>query len=97
MKILSWVWALVPLPAKPWILLAAIACAGFLLYKLEERGYNRCKAEYASAELEHKEKARGEIVESGKVYEKIKTVIIHQAGPDDAVGPRVSAAIDSMP
>lgn len=98
---IKWLWAFVPAPAKIWVLLGLIAAGGaavgFVVYKIDERGYNRCQAAYTVAAAEHKEKARGEIIDSGKKYDELKKTIVRQVGPNDPVGPRVSTAIDSMP
>ena len=98
---MKWLWALIPAPFKIWaiagLVLAGLALVSLVVYKIDSRGYNRCKAEYAEAERKHQETARVEIVKSGKKYETIKKNVARLSGVDNPAGDRVTLAIDSLP
>jgi sensor domain CHASE-containing protein len=53
MKLLKWLWAFVPAPAKAWVIgglvLAAVALLVFSVYKIQEWGYDRCEAKHEKA------------------------------------------------
>ena len=94
-------WAFVPAPAKIWVAVALAAIAvgglGFMVWKIDRGGYNRCTAQYAAASVELKDKARKEILKAEKEYDNIKNELSQTRGADDPVGVRVELAIDRMP
>lgn len=101
MKLFAWLWDLIPAQAQVWvaiaIILAAIGGVGLAVYKIDKMGYDRCEAKHTTAAATQKEVARGEIVDSGKKYEKVKDAVRNAPGPNDIAGPRVTTAIDSLP
>ena len=100
-KLIGWIWGFVPEPAKAWVvaiaIAAAIGAAGFVVYKIDANGYDRCEADHTAAENQAKDSSRADIVPSGKKYEAVKSDIIHVQGANAIAGPRVSLAIASMP
>lgn len=101
MRFLSWIWAFIPAPAKAWVILGLVvtglSLVGFMVYKIDKNGYDRCEAKYASASADQKDEARKEILKSEKQYDRIKTEIIQVQGDNAVCGPRVELAIDRMP
>lgn len=99
-KIIGWIWALVPEPAKVWVIIIGfvliMTVLGFSVYKIQEWGYDRCKAKYNAASDALKDSSRKEILKTEKQYEKIKTKIIKVEGANGIAGPRTELAIDSM-
>ena len=101
MKFFSVVWNLIPALARMWVVLAGVVlvlvASGFTVYKIDQKGFDRCQTRYEAASVELKDKSRKEILKSGKQYEKIKTEIDTFKGVDAGVGSRVQLAIDRMP
>lgn len=101
MNLIKMAWGLVPAPAKIWVAIAgvlmALAAVGFMVWKIDAGGYNRCEAKYAAAALEHQTDARWKILKVEDKYDGVKEQIYRKAGPNDPVGPRVELAIDSLP
>jgi sensor domain CHASE-containing protein len=56
MKLLKWLWAFLPAPAKPWVIGISVALIlgllGFTVYKIQDWGYNWCEADHKEATLE---------------------------------------------
>lgn len=101
MKFFKWAWAFVPDPAKIWVIIGASviifgAIAG-IVYKIDKGGYDRCEAQYSSAALEAKDKARKEILKLEEKYDAIRAEIISMEGENLVCGVRVEHAIDRMP
>lgn len=98
---MKWLLALIPDQVKVWLILglaaAVVGGVGYVLYKTDKTGYDRCEAEHKNAEAAAKDDARGKIIGSGKKYDETKKNVAKQIGPNDLVGPRVSTAIDSLP
>jgi len=63
---MSWIWSMIPLPVRPWLILAIFPAAALAIYKIDQRGYNRCEAIHANAAGKQKDEARVEIIDSGK-------------------------------
>lgn len=55
-KIISWLWGLVPAPAKMWVIVAAVVLAlggvSFVVYKIQDWGYDRRTDEIEDAVIE---------------------------------------------
>lgn len=90
------------IPAKYMIYFYA-ACAavllggfGFVYYKIDGAGYNRCEAKYEAAAATAQSNAQKQITELGKTYDAQKAKIYKQTGPDDPVGPRTRMALDGL-
>lgn len=101
MKILKWLWAFVPAPAKIWVIVAGVALIlgllGFSVYKIQKWGYDRCETKHSNAVIDLKDSSRKEILKAEKHYDNIKTKIIKIEGDNGIAGPRTELAIDSMP
>lgn len=92
---------MIPAPLRLWIALAGVALVlgvfGFIGYKIDKHGYDRCKDQHAVAAAEIKDKSRKEIITLDRKYDKIKNEIGEVEGADSLVGPRTELAIDRMP
>lgn len=101
MKFFKWAWAFVPAPAKIWVIIGAAviilgAIAG-VVYKIDKGGYDRCEAQYSSAALEAKDKARKQILELEEKYDAVRAEILSIEGDNPVCGARVEHVIDRMP
>ncbi|MDB5490371.1 MAG: hypothetical protein JWO78_220 [Micavibrio sp.] len=70
---------------------------GYIAYRLDKRGYDRCETKYTAAAQAQKETSRTGIIQTEKKYDKIQNILARTLGPDDPVGLRVELSIDSMP
>lgn len=54
-QIIGWIWALVPEPAKVWVIIIGVVLImtvlGFAVYKIQKWGYDRSEAKHESAAL----------------------------------------------
>lgn len=92
---------LLPVTIRFWVYAGLVFSALGLLFvvycKIEKIGHDRCEARHVAASIELKDKARKEIIEVERKYEKIETKIDQVEAPDDVVGYRTELAIDSLP
>ena len=99
-KLIGWIWGLVPEPARIYVVIATIIAAigslGFMVYKIDANGYDRCELEHKAAVAESKDKARPPIIDTGKAHDKIKAEVAKDPGNNDPAGARVSHALDSL-
>ena len=74
----------------------ALGGAGYVYYKIDKAGFDRCDDGYKLASQKQKDASRIGIIKTEKEHAKINKAISRVEGDKNIPAPRVDIAIDSM-